>query len=71
MAIVGLVLSIMGGNALKAAGMPKGVATAGLVIGIVAVVLGAITFFTCGLCVIGVAIGCEAVEEGLKEASKL
>lgn len=51
-AIVGLVLSVVGGKKAKAAGKPSGVATAGLVIGIIAVVLTAIMFFTCGLCVI-------------------
>ena len=51
-AIVGLVLSVSGGKALKAAGQPSGIATAGLVLGIIAVVLTAIFFFTCGLCTI-------------------
>lgn len=51
-AIVGLVLSVSGGKALKAANMPKGIATAGLVIGIIAVVFTAISFFTCGICVL-------------------
>ena len=50
LSIVGLVLSIKGGKALKAAGQPAGIATAGLVLGIIAVVLTAIWFFTCGLC---------------------
>ena len=52
MAIVGLVLSVSGGKQLKAAGQPSGIATAGLVIGIIAVVLTGIAFFTCGLCVL-------------------
>lgn len=47
MAIVGLVLSVMGGKKLKAAGQPAGIATAGLVIGIIAVVFTGIAFFTC------------------------
>ena len=51
-AIVGLVLSVSGGKALKAANMPKGIATAGLVIGIIAVVYTAIAFFTCGICIL-------------------
>ena len=55
MAIVGLVLSVSGGKQLKAAGQPAGVATAGLVLGIIAVVLTAIFFFTCGICTICVA----------------
>lgn len=52
-AIVGLVLSIQGGKAAKAeTGKAGGIATAGLVLGIIAVVFTGIAFFTCGLCVI-------------------
>ena len=51
-AIVGLVLSVIGGKQLKASGQPSGVATAGLVLGIIAVVFTAIAFFTCGICII-------------------
>lgn len=51
-AIVGLVLSVNGGKKLKAAGQPSGIATAGLVLGIIAVVFTAIAFFTCGICII-------------------
>lgn len=54
-AIVGLVLSIIGGKQLKAAGEPAGIATAGLVLGIIATVITAIFFFTCGICVLCVA----------------
>lgn len=50
--IVGLVLAVIGRGQLKAAGEPAGIGTAGLVLGIIAVVLSGITFFTCGLCVI-------------------
>ncbi len=53
--IVGLVLAVVGGKKLKAAGQPKGVATAGMVVGIIAVVFSAIFFFTCGICVLAVA----------------
>ncbi len=53
--IVGLVLSVMGGKKLKAYGQPAGIATAGLVLGIIAVVFSAIFFFTCGICTICVA----------------
>lgn len=49
-AVVGLVLSIMGGKQAKAAGQPSGLATAGLVLGIIAVVFTTIAFFTCGIC---------------------
>ena len=50
LAIAGLVLSVVGGKKAKAAGTKSGVATAGLVIGIIAVVLSSIFFFTCGIC---------------------
>ena len=52
MAIVGLVLSVSGKKALAAAGQPAGIGTAGMVLGIIAVVFSAIFFFTCGLCTI-------------------
>lgn len=51
LAIVGLVLSVVGGKKLKANGQKSGIATAGLVLGIIAVVLSGIAFITCGLCV--------------------
>ncbi len=51
-AIVGLVLSVSGRKALKANNLPAGIGTAGLVLGIIAVVFTAIAFFTCGLCII-------------------
>lgn len=51
-AIAGLVLSIMGGKAAKAAGQKSALATAGLVIGIIATVWASIAFLACGLCVI-------------------
>lgn len=53
--IVGLVLSCVGRKKAK-----DGIGTAGLVIGIIAVVFSAITFFTCGICVICVAAGATA-----------
>jgi len=46
-AIVGLVLSCMARKKT-----PSGIATAGMVLGIIAVVLTGITFFTCGICTI-------------------
>ena len=57
--IVGLVLSIVGGKQCKAAGEPSGLATAGMVIGIIAVVITTITFFSSGICVLA-AIGAAA-----------
>lgn len=50
-AIVGLVLSCVGGKkAVQQTGRKSGIATAGLVVGIIAVVFTAIVFCTCGLC---------------------
>lgn len=69
-AIVGLVLSVMGKKALTAAGQPAGIGTAGLVLGIIAVVFSAIFFFTCGICTICVATGEGLVENALEEALK-
>jgi hypothetical protein len=40
----------VGGKKLKANEQKSGIATAGLVIGIIAVCLSAILFFTCGIC---------------------
>lgn len=54
--IVGLVLACIARKKNK-----TGIATAGMVVGIVAVVLSAIVFFTCGILLIGV----------VAEASKL
>ena len=51
-AITGICLSVAGGKALKANNQPSGIATAGLVLGIIATVFAGIAFFTCGLCVI-------------------
>lgn len=67
-AIVGLVLSVMGKKALVAAGQPAGIGTAGLVLGIIAVVFSAIFFFTCGICTICVATGEGLVEDALEDA---
>ena len=50
--IVGLVLAVSGKKALAASGQPAGIGTAGMVLGIIAVVFSAIFFFTCGLCTI-------------------
>lgn len=61
--IVGLVLAVMGGKKLKAVGAPAGIATAGLVLGIIAVVFSAIFFFTCGICTLCVA---AKINDGLK-----
>lgn len=67
MAIVGLVLSVLGGKQLKAAGQPAGIATAGLVLGIIAVVLTAIFFFTCGICTICVAAEVNAINNAAED----
>lgn len=50
--VVGLILSVTGGKKLRANGLPAGIATAGLVLGIIAVVFTTIAFFTCGICII-------------------
>ena len=47
LAIVGLVLSVMGGKELKAQGT-----SAGLIVGIVSTVICGILFVSCGLCAI-------------------
>lgn len=60
--IVGLILAIKAGKKARAQGLPTGIATAGLVIGIIAVVISTITFFTCGICILcagGMAAGAE------------
>lgn len=67
--IVGLVVSVIGGKKMKAANEPSGMATAGLVLGIIAVVISAILFFTCGLCTICVAAGSSAVNSATKDAA--
>lgn len=51
-AIVGLCLSVAGGKQLKSNNLPAGIATAGLVLGIIAVIFTAIAFFTCGICIL-------------------
>ena len=68
-AIVGLVLSVIGGKKLKTAGAPAGIGTAGLVVGIIAVVLSAICFFTCGLCVICVTAAANEINKGYGEVN--
>ena len=67
LAIVALVLSVMGGKKLAANNQPKGVATGGLVVGIIAVVLSAILALTCGLCQAGLAASDEDPEELLED----
>lgn len=51
-AIIGLVLAVNGGKKLRANNQPTGLATAALVLGIIATVVSAITFFTCGICIL-------------------
>ncbi len=51
-AVVGLVLSVSGRKGLIANNLPSGIGTAGLVLGIIAVVFTAIAFFTCGICIL-------------------
>ena len=54
-AIAGLVLSVVGGKKLRAEQQSAGLATAGMVVGIIAVVINGILFFTCGICALAAA----------------
>ncbi len=66
--IVGLCLAISGGKQLRANEQPAGIASAGLVLGIIAVIFSAIMFFTCGLCTIcatAAAVGAESALDSL------
>ena len=70
--VAGIVLSIMGTvNAakakkeIKAANLPTGVATAALVIGIIGIVIGGLTFFTCTMCTVLCACGTESAKGAL------
>lgn len=70
-AVIGLVLSVTGGKKLRANDQPAGIATAGLVLGIIATVFTTIAFFTCGLCVIcaaGVAAEVDGAVDSLNES---
>lgn len=66
-AIVGLVLSIMGRKKLIASGEPAGIGTAGLVLGIIAVIFASIFFFTCGICTICVADDIDEINNALDQ----
>ena len=55
LSIVGLVLSIIGRKKLLEQNTKSGIATAGFILGIIAVSISAITFFTCGICILAVA----------------
>ena len=61
-AIIGLVLAVNGRKKLIQAQQPAGLGTAGLVLGIIAVVFSAIAFFTCGICVICAAGAAESLD---------
>lgn len=54
-AIVGLILAVIGGKKSKESGEKSGLATAGLVLGIIAVAVSAVCFFTCGICALAIA----------------
>lgn len=66
-AIIGLVLAVIGGKKLAANNQPKGVATGGLVVGIIAVVLSAIFVLTCGLCQVGIAAVEDEIGDGIED----
>ena len=62
--IIGLVLAVKAGKNARSQNLPTGVATAGMVVGIIAVVISAITFFTCGICILcvgGMAAGADSL----------
>lgn len=63
LAVVGLILAVVGGKKLRANNLKKGVATAGLVIGILAVVFSGIGFVTCGACQICVVANGNEIDE--------
>ncbi len=58
--IVGIVCASKGKGQARAAGLPTGLGTAGLVLSIIGTVLAAIGFFSCTLCVL-----CAAGSVGL------
>lgn len=66
--IVGLSLSVVGGKQLRENNISSGIATAGLVLGIIAVVLSAIMFFTCGICTILAASAVNEANNALNSA---
>ena len=55
LAIVALILAILSGKKFKANGQKSGIATAALVISIIATALSGVAFVSCGLCTICVA----------------
>lgn len=69
-AIVGLCLSVSARKGLKAEGQSAGLATAGLIVGIIATVFAAISFVTCGLCTICATLGENAIENAADDAAK-
>lgn len=50
LAIAGLVLSVMGGKEMKAQGTSSGIATLGLILGVISTAICGILFISCGLC---------------------
>ena len=61
--IVGIILAAKGKKGLQASGEPTGMATAGLVLSIIGLVLPIIGFFTCTLCVLCVASAANSSTE--------
>lgn len=64
-AIVGLVVGVMGRNKLIAQNQPSGIGTAAMVLGIIAVCITAITFFSCGLCVVCATSAASSINSSL------
>ncbi len=63
LAVAGLILAVVGGKKLRANNLKKGVATAGLVIGIIAVIFSGIGFVTCGACQICIVANGNEIDE--------
>ena len=57
------------GKKLRQNEQPNGIATAGLVLSIIAVVFSTIAFFTCGLCVLCVAGAASEANNAINEAN--
>jgi len=65
LALIGVILGALGRKKLKAAGEKTGVATAGLVLSIIGLVLGVVMYIACAVLVAGVGTVLEeAVESG-------
>jgi len=64
-AIVALILAIVGGKKMKANSLPTGMATAALVVSIIAVVISGVAFVSCGICTIILADAANSAGSGV------